>query len=804
MRTHGKIKQKLLLVNLSAALFILLLGGTVQFLILKHITENKIKQDLSELTEVSHNLVKTAVDSSVSNYLRALAEKNKSLLEYYYGLSRAGILSEPDAYLRAKNEFLDPGYGKVGVTGYLAGVNSKGVIVIHPKSEGVDASKAPFMQKALKIEEGYLEYKWKNTGETEERDKAAYLTYFKPWDLKVRVSSYKEEFYSLVDMQNLKTHLSTVTVGGKGHIIIITYDGKTVFHPGQKNGAEELNLQGLTEQISQLSSSSEGSIEYRNKGDSADGKIHMAFYKKMPEMKWIIVASAPVDDLFSTVYTMRNTILLNMIVITLVLGGALTWSSHYITNPISKLMNAIIRIGAGERNLEVRPESKDEIGELALRFNQMSSTIQQNMDKIEEQNRKILEQNEFLEERVLERTQELQNTLTLVQELKLQQDADYYLTTLLMHPLFRDRNRSCCVKTDFLISQKKKFEFRKFREELGGDLCVTGNLNFSGVKNTLFFNGDAMGKSMQGAGGAIVMGSILNSIMARSAAGKKVLTMSPEEWVHETFSEIQRVFEAFDGSMFVSCVLGLVSEDGSVLYFNAEHPYTVLLRDRKAQFIEEEISVRKLGMPDQNELVLTRLKLEKGDMLIAGSDGRDDLKIQNDDGESSIHHRPELFLNIVEEADGDLKEIQKKLTSIGELTDDLSLIKIFYEGKPTGEKENFLSSSEITELIRNRKYTEAIYEIQKHPERNGFILTYYHGYCCMQKGQYSEALFFFEKAKEMNPDSFQIYFGLAKSYFQMEKFREAEQCAENVLRIKPDHLKAGRLSKMIREKILSE
>jgi hypothetical protein len=33
---------------------------------------------------------------------------------------------------------------------------------------------------------------------------------------------------------------------------------------------------------------------------------------------------------------------------------------------------------------------------------------------------------------------------------------------------------------------------------------VTGNLNFSGVKNTLFFNGDAMGKSMQGAGGCVI------------------------------------------------------------------------------------------------------------------------------------------------------------------------------------------------------------------------------------------------------------------------------------------------------------
>lgn len=299
------------------------------------------------------------------------------------------------------------------------------------------------------------------------------------------------------------------------------------------------------------------------------------------------------------------------------------------------------------------------------------------------------------------------------------------------------------------------------------------------------------------------MGSILNSIMARSAAGKKVLSISPEQWIQETFSEIQRVFEAFDGSMFVSCVLGLVSENGNLLYFNAEHPYTVLLRDGKAEFIEDEISVRKLGMPDQNELVLTKLKLEKGDILIAGSDGRDDLKVQNEEGESAIHHKPELFLRITEEADGDLKEIQNRLISIGELTDDLSLIKVYYEGDAVKWTERFISFSEMIELIRKGKYTEALTEIQRHPERNSFIYTYYQAYCYMQNGQYSDAVPLFEKAKEMNPESFQIYFGLAKSFFQMERFKEALQSAENVLRIRPDHLKADRLCKMIREKLLS-
>jgi HAMP domain-containing protein len=681
METHGKIKQKLLRLNLSAVLATLLIAGIVQYFVLKQITESKIKQDLHSITEITHNLVKTAVDSSVSNYLRALAEKNKSLLSYYYEQTKAGKLSETEAYSRAKKEFLDPEYGKVGITGYLAGVNSKGVIVIHPKSEGVDASKAPFMQKALQIQEGYLEYKWKNPGETVERDKAAYLTYFEPWDVKVWVSSYKEEFFSLVNMEALKSHMKKIIVGKKGFVFIISYDDKIIFHPEENNSNKPQDLipTSLIEKIHSNSENLQGSIHYQSQDKS--NEPYIAFYNKLPEMKWIIIATASESDLFSNVNTLRNIIILNMICITLVLTLALTWSSAHITKPLSNLMHIITRISKGEKHLEAKVETRDEIGELAMRFNHMNAIISENFEKIEEQNRKITEQNEFLEERVEERTKELQDTLSVVQGLKKQQDGDYYLTTLLTNPLFRDRNRSSAIKTEFLINQKKKFEFNKNKEELGGDLCITGNLNFSGHRYTVFFNGDAMGKSMQGAGGAIVMGSILNSIMARSAAGKRVLDINPEQWMHDTFNEVQRVFETFDGSMLVSCVLGLMNEDGYLLYFNAEHPFTILYRDGKSSFIEEEITVRKLGMPEQEQLVLTAIQLEKDDILIAGSDGRDDLKIFEDNGHYRINEDSKHFLKIVDESGADLPQIKRNLENAGEITDDLSLIKVCYLGK---------------------------------------------------------------------------------------------------------------------------
>ena len=116
------------------------------------------------------------------------------------------------------------------------------------------------------------------------------------------------------------------------------------------------------------------------------------------------------------------------------------------------------------------------------------------------------------------------------------------------------------MKSEFLINQKKTFVFRNKKGELGGDLCVTGNLFFFGRKHTLFVSEDAMRKSMQGAGGAIVFGTVMNNILSRSESNRRNLTIDPALWLEQTFYELHASFVTFDGSMLNSCALGLIED----------------------------------------------------------------------------------------------------------------------------------------------------------------------------------------------------------------------------------------------------
>ena len=235
-----------------------------------------------------------------------------------------------------------------------------------------------------------------------------------------------------------------------------------------------------------------------------------------------------------------------------------------------------------------------------------------------------------LEEMVESKTKELQLSLSEINELKVQQDGDYFLTSLLLKPLSNGNMKTDNIVIESLVRQKKNFQFRNKFSEIGGDLCAVNNIYLKEKKYTVFMNADAMGKSLQGAGGALVMGTVFKSIIQNTLSIPILQQKYPERWLKDCYQELQNVFVSFDGSMLISCVIGLICEETGVLYYiNIEHPYVILYRDRRASFLDEDMHVRKIGVEQSDmRLKVNVFQLEHDDIVILGSDGRDDILIQ--------------------------------------------------------------------------------------------------------------------------------------------------------------------------------
>jgi len=90
---------------------------------------------------------------------------------------------------------------KVGETGYIYCLDSKGLLTVHPDAEGRDilnlrdSEDRVFIAEMIEKRDGWIRYPWRNEGEEKARMKIVRYRYFEPWDWIVAVGSYEDEFY---------------------------------------------------------------------------------------------------------------------------------------------------------------------------------------------------------------------------------------------------------------------------------------------------------------------------------------------------------------------------------------------------------------------------------------------------------------------------------------------------------------------------------------------------------------------------------------------------------------------------------
>jgi len=391
----------------------------------------------------------------------------------------------------------------------------------------------------------------------------------------------------------------------------------------------------------------------------------------------------------------------------------------------------------------------DEIGQMGRVFVDMKEELSQHQN--------------HLEEMVAIRTLELNVSLAEIRDLKEKQDGDYFLTSLLIRPLSGVFSKSETIKVSILERQKKEFSFRNRKSEIGGDLTITDSIVLLGRKYIVFLNADAMGKSIQGAGGALVMGTVFRSILTRTQKLKYIQDRHPERWLKECFQEIHNVFISFDGHMLISAVLGLVDEEtGTVYYINAEHPWPVLYRDETAQFLNQGHSLRKIGFTEMSgeEVVIEVFAMRPGDVIIFGSDGRDDILLSGSDEKRIINDDENVFLNHVNEGKGLLNEILNSILQDGELTDDLSLMRIsFLEESTEGQQDG--------------------------PHRQEFLQRLGEGILSYRDGNLENAIISLELALESEPHDMYCLRELSKLYLKTKSYDKAIDLAEKYLDANP-------------------
>lgn len=434
--------------------------------------------------------------------------------------------------------------------------------------------------------------------------------------------------------------------------------------------------------------------------------------------------------------------------------------SRGMINSIRKLNLAMVNLEYKNAPIDIDTKRKDEIGDMGKVFLSMKE--------------EIFKYQNHLESLVNEKTLHLQNSLDEIRKLKEHQDGDYFLTSLLLQPFYIPNYSSEKVAIDSILKQKKKFSFRNKSSEIGGDVIMMKDLEINKNSYLAFINADAMGKSIQGAGGALVLGTVFKSFLNRIQKEKNSM-FTPETFLLECFDELDKVFLSFDGSMIVSAIIGLIDQNtGAFFFINSEHPYPVLLKNGETSFIGFNQFNRKIGLDYDDEIFVNSFQMEEGDIIIIGTDGRDDLLV-NLDGKISMNEDEKLFLSVVKKASGNLTKIEKELGNSGEFTDDLSLLKIEYRNINNNyeEETKYLTSlKSIYFAYKNGEFDRAESEAISFLLANPNNLDILRIYCklLMKNKNYPKATIYLSKYIQNRPADSIFLFYLSVAYKKIGEY----------------------------------
>ncbi len=307
--------------------------------------------------------------------------------------------------------------------------------------------------------------------------------------------------------------------------------------------------------------------------------------------------------------------------------------------------------------------------------------------------KKIESTNNNLESLVEKRTEALKENLQIIQALKEKQDGDYFLTSLLILPLTGSSLVRGKIRIESISFQKTTFQFKNRNLEIGGDLNAVYEINLRKRHYIVFANADAMGKSLQGAAGALVFGSVLRAVVDRTMKNASAHNQHPERWLKNAFLDLQNAFSAFDGSMLISFVIGLADTQAGLLYYiNAEHPHAIVLQNNSARSSYSENALYKAGNPMQPAFFGVQIyQLSPGGALLFGSDGKDEVLLH---GQKEILTGEDFFLDIVKQNPGaSLPEYYDMVAEKAKILDDFSMLKVAHtESSQMPEEKEAVSS----------------------------------------------------------------------------------------------------------------
>jgi len=178
--------------------------------------------------------------------------------------------------------------------------------------------------------------------------------------------------------------IAAIKIGDTGHALVVDDTGRLIAHPDISLVLRSGTGAGEFDRLKSVVSAANGSAVATT---GEDGKPVVALSVRAANVGWTVIAQQPVMEAFESI---RAALWRSLVLIAIGIAFAFVlayWRACRMWGPIRQLEDGVERIGMGQFDHRIAIHSRDELEQLAVRFNQMAEELAASQQKSERINR---------------------------------------------------------------------------------------------------------------------------------------------------------------------------------------------------------------------------------------------------------------------------------------------------------------------------------------------------------------------------------------------------------------------------------
>lgn len=178
-----------------------------------------------------------------------------------------------------------------------------------------------------------------------------------------------------LDLSDISNHIKDVKIGKEGYVFILDKTGKVIAHPDPSQIGNQLPVVEIQEELK--SGKETGIVYYKYKDSQGVESQKYALYTYMPETHWYVMTSMYTREIKeSTNALLFNAIFVGLIALLIAIITGILFANS-LTKPIQKIVSDMDKVEQGDLTIFSDIKTKDEIGQLAFKFNSMTSNVRE-------------------------------------------------------------------------------------------------------------------------------------------------------------------------------------------------------------------------------------------------------------------------------------------------------------------------------------------------------------------------------------------------------------------------------------------